>query len=204
MASGPTANGALTNKKYSGWLSNTTNVFYTNGEYDPWRALSIASDISAASPARQLTQFIPPANKLAPNGQVFGYVIPKGMHGSDLSYNLSAVATNASQDTVANNANVAHEIFASALSSWLPAYTKFPVAMSTTNLTVAGTITATGTASRSTTTSVVVATRSSNGTTVAPATAAPTPSKPSGATSVTAYGGLCAFVALFIGITVFG
>lgn len=29
--------------KYGGWFMNPTHVFFTNGEIDPWRTLSVAS-----------------------------------------------------------------------------------------------------------------------------------------------------------------
>jgi hypothetical protein len=114
------------NNKYHGWHMSTTNVFFVNGQYDPWRALSVASDINPTEPGNTLTTTIPAAGAALPNGTVFGYTVQNGVHCSDLYYNLTAVQTNTTlPGSVDESANVAHELFASALSSWLPAYTKF-------------------------------------------------------------------------------
>jgi hypothetical protein len=57
---------------------------------------------------------------------VFGYTIKNGLHTSDLNFNLTAVKTNSTDSRTSDaEAGKAHEIFASALSVWLPAYTPF-------------------------------------------------------------------------------
>jgi hypothetical protein len=132
------------NNKYHGWHMSTTNVLFINGQDDPWRALSVASDINPAEPGNTFTTTIPAPGATLPNGTVFGYIIPNGVHCSDLDYNLTAVQTNTTvPGSVDENANVAHELFASALSSWLPAYTKFAAV----NQTAAHTASATSTPS---------------------------------------------------------
>ncbi len=127
-----TANGpdvSKINNKYKGWHMSTTNVLFVNGEDDPWRALSVASDVDPSSPGNTITTTIPAAGKALPNGTVFGFLIKNGLHVSDLTYDLAAVQSNTSlPGSVDDSANEAHELFASALSVWLPAYTKFPAA----------------------------------------------------------------------------
>jgi hypothetical protein len=124
-----TANGpdvSTINNKYHGWHLSTSNVLFVNGQYDPWRALSVASDIDTAEPGIKLTTTIPASGTTLPNGTVFGYIVKNGLHCSDLSYNFSAVQNNSTIPSSYDvSANEAHELFASALSSWLPAYTKF-------------------------------------------------------------------------------
>jgi len=105
-----------------------TNVLFVNGEYDPWRALSVASDVDPTSPGNTMTTAIPAAGKALPAGTYFGFLIKNGLHVSDLSYDLEAAQSNTSiPGSVDESANEAHELFATALSSWLPAYTKFAV-----------------------------------------------------------------------------
>lgn len=150
---------SIINNKYHGWHMSTTNVLFVNGEYDPWRALSVASDIDPAIPGNTMTTIIPAAGKALPAGTVFGFIIKNGLHASDLTYNLSAAQSNTSlPGSVDESANEAHELFATALSSWLPSYTKFAVAnesiINTSLYTTSYTPTATGTlASTSTSTS---------------------------------------------------
>jgi hypothetical protein len=111
---------------------STTNVLYVNGQYDPWLALSVASDVNPAEPGNIFTTTIPAAGKALPNGTVFDYMIQNGLHCSDLYYNLTAVQTNTTvSGSVDESANEAHELFASALSVWLPDYTRFAVANQT-------------------------------------------------------------------------
>jgi hypothetical protein len=142
------------NNKYRGWHMSTTNVLFVNGQYDPWRALSVASDIDTATPGNAMTTTIPAAGKALPAGTVFGFIIKNGLHVSDLSYDLSAAQSNTSlPGSVDESANEAHELFASALSSWLPAYTKFAAAnvINTSLYTGSYTPTATGTSSSTST-----------------------------------------------------
>jgi hypothetical protein len=113
------------NNKYHGWHIQASNVFYVNGQYDPWRALSVASDVDKTSPGNVLTTKIPAPGAMLANNTKFGYVVQNGLHCSDLSYNMTAVQAH---ETVKggfdDSANEAHELFASALEVWLPAFKK--------------------------------------------------------------------------------
>ncbi|XP_053671932.1 putative serine protease K12H4.7 [Anopheles nili] len=44
-------NAAHTNVKYGGWNPEVTNVFFTQGQLDPWRAMGIQQDLNDQSPA---------------------------------------------------------------------------------------------------------------------------------------------------------
>ncbi|KAF4636885.1 hypothetical protein G7Y89_g1202 [Cudoniella acicularis] len=139
-SSGPNTTALLT--KYKGWSMNPTNILSINGKYDPWRALSVASTVDASTPNRNLTTAIPTANSPSPNGEIFGMVIANGSHANDFWYNATFMTDTAqNKDIIA-----AHNLFESALSSWLPAYTTFvPAPTSAPTAAAAATATATQT-----------------------------------------------------------
>jgi hypothetical protein len=121
---------------------STTNVLFVNGQYDPWRALSIAADVDPAEPGNIITTTIPAAGEALPKGTVFGYVVQNGLHSSDFNYSRAASLTNTTiLGGIEESVNGAHELFASALSSWLPAYTKFAPTNPTSTSTATGTAT---------------------------------------------------------------
>lgn len=88
-----------------------------------------SANASAYTSANASGFVIPAPNTLPANGTVFGFLVEDGLHTSDLNYDLAAVRANT---TVPGrnqlSAHRAHEIFASALSLWLPAYTPFAAA----------------------------------------------------------------------------
>ncbi|KAK3377497.1 serine carboxypeptidase S28-domain-containing protein [Podospora didyma] len=70
---------------YGGWGMQPSNVMFTDGEYDPWRAFSVSSaekDIGA--PGRKMTQKVPKCNVPPEGGEVFGMVHAGAVHGSDV------------------------------------------------------------------------------------------------------------------------
>jgi hypothetical protein len=143
------------NNKYHGWHMSTTNVFHVNSQYDPWRALSVASDVNGTDPANNLTKTVPAANTTLANGKFFGFVVSGGTHCSDFEYNIT-LANSSTLVPGTHGADVveAHELFASALSTWLPAYTKFAATPTSTINTMTATSTSTATATRSSNNSV--------------------------------------------------
>lgn len=70
---------------WGGWNTNVSNVMFTNGEFDAWRAFSVVSQETASgAPNRTVTQRIPACNK-APNGRdVFGLVVAGAAHAQDM------------------------------------------------------------------------------------------------------------------------
>lgn len=129
---------------------STTNVFHVNSQYDPWRALSVASDVNGTDPANNLTKTVPAANAAPANGNFFGFVVSGGTHCSDFDYNIT-LANSSIVVPGTHDADVleAHELFASALSTWLPAYTKFAATATNTINTMTATSTSTTTATGS-------------------------------------------------------
>ena len=79
---------------------------------------------------------------MPPNGAYFGFVVSNGTHCSDFEYDIT-VANSSTIVPGSHYADVieAHELFASALSTWLPAYTKFVATPTSTINTVTATST---------------------------------------------------------------
>ena len=68
-----------------GWNMKASNVMFTNGEFDPWRAFSVATQEShAGAPNRTITQDIPACNKVSDGEEVFGLVYDGAVHAADL------------------------------------------------------------------------------------------------------------------------
>lgn len=129
VADGP--NVAPVNKKYGGWDMSPSNVFFTSGELDPWRALTMFS-AESASPARPSTTTIPPSGQAGEN-TFFGYLIKGSFHCADLGdavrQNKGTLTSSMDLDpdndqgiVIDENASTAHAIFIDALNLWLPAF----------------------------------------------------------------------------------
>lgn len=135
VADGP--NIAPVNKKYGGWDMSPSNVFFTSGELDPWRALTMFS-AESASPARPSTTTIPASGQAGDN-TFFGYLIEGSFHCADLGntvrQNKGTLTSSMDLDPdsdeqgigIAENANTAHTIFIDALNVWLPAFEKHSI-----------------------------------------------------------------------------
>lgn len=68
-----------------GWNMKASNVMFTNGEFDPWRAFSVASQESnAGAPKRKIVQDVPACNEVSDSDDVFGLVYEGAVHASDL------------------------------------------------------------------------------------------------------------------------
>ncbi|KII85736.1 hypothetical protein PLICRDRAFT_178765 [Plicaturopsis crispa FD-325 SS-3] len=57
--------------KYGGWNMTPSNVLFTNGEFDPWRTMGLAS-IEPESPKRNASVIVPPCNTPPPGTDFFG------------------------------------------------------------------------------------------------------------------------------------
>lgn len=70
---------------WGGWNMNVSNVMFTDGEFDAWRALSILSQETASeAPNRPVTQKIPACNKAPSGSDVFGLVFAGAAHAQDM------------------------------------------------------------------------------------------------------------------------
>ncbi|KAF3910661.1 hypothetical protein ABW21_db0206050 [Orbilia brochopaga] len=70
------------NAKYTGWNIELPNVLWTNGQFDPWRQLSIASP---NAPKKEATVKIPKCGETFPRGTQLQWIIQGGHHGSDFA-----------------------------------------------------------------------------------------------------------------------
>lgn len=115
--------------KYGGWYINPSNIMFSSGEYDPWRALSPAST-EDDSPRRQTSNYIPPCGVPPPENEVFGIVYDGMVHVSDMRallntsdpnhQNFSTVGFSSPIDTEPFFAGVG--LFTMALEQWLPCF----------------------------------------------------------------------------------
>jgi len=101
--------------KYGGWNMSPSNIFFSNGEYDPWRTLSVNSQESN-SPQRNGSETIPTCNTSPAFPSFFGTTYPQQVHGADV---FSAPRdSQGEKDAYAKGVT----LFSSALDQWLPCY----------------------------------------------------------------------------------
>ncbi|KAK6352720.1 hypothetical protein TWF696_004723 [Orbilia brochopaga] len=82
-------NVAPINQKYRGWYLELPNTLWTNGEFDPWRALSVDSENADAPTNDTGTTEIPQCGGGFPAGTQLRYLIRDGYHGSDFSEDVA-------------------------------------------------------------------------------------------------------------------
>ncbi|RPB05121.1 hypothetical protein L873DRAFT_1663682 [Choiromyces venosus 120613-1] len=123
------------NKKYGGWNMNPSNVFWSDGEIDPWRVLTLHS-VEDNAPKRPSTTKIPSSGSTAGGDTFFGFVMKGGSHCADLGQyvgqGLHENQTSPASGTrlpagYVPDADVAHELFKDALRTWLPAFKAHPL-----------------------------------------------------------------------------
>ncbi|KAF8435208.1 serine carboxypeptidase S28-domain-containing protein [Terfezia claveryi] len=100
-----------TNRKFGGWNMRPSNVFWTGGEFDPWRTLSPLSNEDFSSRFRTTTK-IPKCNvKRSIREPLFGYLLSNAEHSYDF---------NTLKETP--EAAVPQRLFAQALREWLKCF----------------------------------------------------------------------------------
>ncbi|KAH7121123.1 serine carboxypeptidase S28-domain-containing protein [Dendryphion nanum] len=77
----------LTNKIFGGFDLRPSNVYWSGGEFDPWRTLSPLS-IEPFAPKPQSFTRPPTCNDELDDGEIFGYVIPNAQHCYDFRTNF--------------------------------------------------------------------------------------------------------------------
>ncbi|TFK48520.1 peptidase S28 [Heliocybe sulcata] len=114
--------------KYGGWDMNPSNVFWTNGEFDPWRTMGLAS-IEPNSPFRNSTVAVPACNSSPANDTFFGLLHSNMVHVSDLRVLITPDSNHTDFKTVGFYSPVSQEPFYSglglfqlALDEWLPCF----------------------------------------------------------------------------------
>ncbi|KAK6352091.1 hypothetical protein TWF730_008922 [Orbilia blumenaviensis] len=133
------------NEKYRGWYLELSNTLWTNGEFDPWRALSIDSEEEGAPTNDTSTLEIPRCGDTFPAGTQLRYVIKDGFHGSEFSEDVGTETPGFEEPEPSNtlrsptstrtrtrtsmtgtpvvDATNAQNLWFSAMSSWLPCTT---------------------------------------------------------------------------------
>ncbi|KAJ6257309.1 hypothetical protein Dda_8198 [Drechslerella dactyloides] len=121
------------NEKYSGWNIELPNVIWVHGEFDPWRALSIASP---DAPEHKATTNIPKCGDTFSVGTQLQWIIRDGHHGSDLAEAIrfntplpsvtlttatkpAPATTSRPKSTVVIDALNAQNLWMSAMGSWI-------------------------------------------------------------------------------------
>jgi hypothetical protein len=97
-----------TNNITGGWSIRPSNVYWSGGQFDPWRTLSpLATEKSA--PHVKLTTKIPKCNVKTGTDILFGYIMPNAEHCFDFQADFGP-------------GKVSREYFYQALSEWLPCF----------------------------------------------------------------------------------
>ncbi|CDO68396.1 hypothetical protein BN946_scf184815.g43 [Trametes cinnabarina] len=114
--------------KYGGWNMTPSNVLFTNGEFDPWRTMGLAS-IESNSPMRTPSVAIPRCNVAPEFPSFFGLTHANMVHVSDLRVLLTPDANHTDFKTVGFYSPVSQEpfysglgLFGLALDEWLPCF----------------------------------------------------------------------------------
>lgn len=94
---------------------NPSRVMFTNGEFDPWKTLSVDST-EFNSPQRQPNETVPGIDATSSNGSYFGTIYSGQVHAVDMFAPEGDLPERlASFDKGLN-------LFTSALDQWLPAF----------------------------------------------------------------------------------
>lgn len=96
------------NAEFGGWDIRPSNTYFSGGEFDPWRTLSIVSSEKFAPQDLIWTTEIPECGVSNPN-TIFGWVLENSMH----CYDFQPVST---------QGKVSRELFKAALKEWLKCY----------------------------------------------------------------------------------
>ncbi|OSD04708.1 hypothetical protein PYCCODRAFT_1465679 [Trametes coccinea BRFM310] len=114
--------------KYGGWNMAPSNVLFTNGEFDPWRTMGLAS-IESNSPMRSPSVAVPRCNVAPEFPSFFGLTHANMVHVSDLRVLLTPDANHTDFRTVGFYSPVSQEpffsglgLFEMALDEWLPCF----------------------------------------------------------------------------------
>ncbi|KAL2801918.1 serine carboxypeptidase S28-domain-containing protein [Aspergillus granulosus] len=98
------------NDKYGGWTIRPSNVFWSTGEFDPWRTLSPFSTESFAPQGITVTTDIPQCGIETPEDTIFGYI------GANLYHCFDFRSSQAASES--------RNYFIQALRQWLPCFEK--------------------------------------------------------------------------------
>ncbi|KAL1965466.1 hypothetical protein VTN77DRAFT_5722 [Rasamsonia byssochlamydoides] len=99
------------NQETGGWTIRPSNVYWSGGEFDPWRTLSPLSTEAFAQQGVNFTTAIPKCGVRTSEDELFGYIMKDAEHCFDFNTQFAGGA--------ASRAN-----FVNALHEWLPCWTR--------------------------------------------------------------------------------
>nr|AJD23145.1 family S28 serine peptidase [Onygena corvina] len=99
-----------TNRATKGWHMRPSNVYWSGGQFDPWKTLSPLSTEDFA-PRIEVSKEIPKCNVSTGPKKIFGYEIPNAQHVYDFR-------------TYFKPGQVSRQLFNDALEAWLPCFGK--------------------------------------------------------------------------------
>ena len=108
--------------KYGDWRMKPSNVMFTNGAKDPWRALGVqaTTNINPDALNRPSTTQVPQCNTPPAGYEVFGLVYPNAVHGQDMTKSLTVPANVTLTSGTPMDSGLA--LFSEALDTWLPCW----------------------------------------------------------------------------------
>ncbi|KAI5460140.1 peptidase S28, partial [Mariannaea sp. PMI_226] len=102
-----------------GWDMKASNVMFTNGEFDPWRSFSVASqETTSGASNRNITKKVPACNQVVNGTDVFGLVYAGAVHVEDLSvasYEKGSIEKKTPMDQ-------GLDLFLEAWDTWVPCF----------------------------------------------------------------------------------
>lgn len=99
----------LVNQKTGGWTMRPSNVYWSGGQFDPWRTLSVLATGDYAPQNVTFTTDVPKCNVSTGQNSVFGYIMPDAEHCFDLKAGFAP-------------GEVSRNYFHKALKEWLPCF----------------------------------------------------------------------------------
>jgi hypothetical protein len=96
------------NEEFGGWTIRPSNVYFSGGQFDPWRPLSVLSDEDWAPQGVNFTTEIPACGVSTGKDAVFGYIMENAVHCPDFQLTPAAA--------------VSRNYFSKALKQWLPCF----------------------------------------------------------------------------------
>ena len=98
-----------TNAHFGGWNIRPSNVYWSGGEFDPWRTLSPLSSEPWAPHLKLFTEPIPKCGVGTAESEIFAYIMPNAEHAFDFRTTFSEGA-------------VSRRYFTNALTEWLKCF----------------------------------------------------------------------------------
>ncbi|KAJ9134307.1 Peptidase S28 [Pleurostoma richardsiae] len=108
-------------RSLGGWDMRPSNVMFTNGEFDPWRAFGVMSlDYDLGAPKRAVVQDVPKCGEPPSGTDVFGLLFGGAAHAEDIASIPGYPSGSIDIDNPPVRQGV--ELFLKAYNEWLPCF----------------------------------------------------------------------------------